>query len=578
MDNNTQIKWVMGKASQPENINDFEKFAKDISSLGISTPIARILYNRDIDTYEKVKKHLFMELHETYNPALLKDSDKFTEGLIKAINEKHKIVIVGDYDVDGVMATAIAMLGLKNIDADVDFYINNRFVEGYGFKPETLDAVLEKYPDVKTIITVDNGIVSFEAVELAVKTGIQVLLTDHHEPKPDGSLPNAHAIVNHKRHDCEYPFKHLSGAGVIFKMLLLLYWELELELEDIYDLLDILAVSTIADVVSITDENRVFIREGLRLIRSDHRLFFKILNEEMEIVEIDEETVGYKYSPAINAIGRLDGCPSEIVEAIISDDEEFVREICQKMVYKNKARQEHTKEQVDKAELLLLEETYTDALVLYDDSFMEGIAGLIAGKLCERHHKPAIALAEHHGILKGSARSTPLLDIKKALDYCADLLEGYGGHPQAGGLSLKAENLPLFKKRLNEYVKREMEGKDIAKTVFIDSRLEANEINGDTLDEIDKLKPYGQDFRKPTFGFKTRVLEFGRDVKGNTLRIIGDNKICVLGFDNKKQYIELGEPSHIAVVGCPSINIFRGIVSYQFVINENNLRPIQIAK
>lgn len=578
MDNNTQIKWVMGKASQPENINDFEKFAKDISSLGISTPIARILYNRDIDTYEKVKKHLFMELHETYNPALLKDSDKFTEGLIKAINEKHKIVIVGDYDVDGVMATAIAMLGLKNIDADVDFYINNRFVEGYGFKPETLDAVLEKYPDVKTIITVDNGIVSFEAVELAVKTGIQVLLTDHHEPKSDGSLPNAHAIVNHKRHDCEYPFKHLSGAGVIFKMLLLLYWELELELEDIYDLLDILAVSTIADVVSITDENRVFIREGLRLIRSDHRLFFKILNEEMEIVEIDEETVGYKYSPAINAIGRLDGCPSEIVEAIISDDEEFVREICQKMVYKNKARQEHTKEQVDKAELLLLEETYTDALVLYDDSFMEGIAGLIAGKLCERHHKPAIALAEHHGILKGSARSTPLLDIKKALDYCADLLEGYGGHPQAGGLSLKAENLPLFKKRLNEYVKREMEGKDIAKTVFIDSRLEANEINGDTLDEIDKLKPYGQDFRKPTFGFKTRVLEFGRDVKGNTLRIIGDNKICVLGFDNKKQYIELGEPSHIAVVGCPSINIFRGIVSYQFVINENNLRPIQIAK
>lgn len=209
---------------------------------------------------------------------------------------------------------------------------------------------------------------------------------------------------------------------------------------------------------------------------------------------------------------------------------------------------------------------------------MEGIAGLIAGKLCERYHKPAIALAEHHGILKGSARSTPLLDIKKALDYCADLLEGYGGHPQAGGLSLKAENLPLFKKRLNEYVKREMEGKDIAKTVFIDSRLEANEINGDTLDEIDKLKPYGQDFRKPTFGFKTRVLEFGRDVKGNTLRIIGDNKICVLGFDNKKQYIELGEPSHIAVVGCPSINIFRGIVSYQFVINENNLRPIQIAK
>ena len=575
---NTQTKWVMGKASHPDNLSDFEKFARDIKSLDISTPVARILYNRDINTYEKVKRHLFMEPHEVYNPTLFKDSDKFIAGLRKAIDEGHKVVIVGDYDVDGVMATSIAMLGLRNIGVDVDFYINNRFVEGYGFKPETLDAVLNLYPDTKTIITVDNGIVSFEAVELAVAKGIQVLLTDHHEPKPDGSLPKAHAIVNHKRHDCPYPFKHLSGAGVIYKMLLLLYWELELVLDDIYDLSDILAVSTIADVVSITDENRVYIREGLRLIRSDHRLFFRILNEEMEIVDIDEETVGYKYSPAINAIGRLDGCPSEIVEAIISDDEDFVREICQKMVSKNKARQEHTKEQVDKAELLLLDEKYTDAIVLFDDSFMEGIAGLIAGRLCERHFKPAIALAEHHGVLKGSARSTPLLDIKKALDHCADLLEGYGGHPQAGGLSLKKENLEAFKKRLNEYVKNEMEGKDITKTVYIDSPLNPTEINGNIIDEINKLKPYGQDFIKPTFGFKTQVFDFGRDIKGNTLRIIGANKICVLGFDNKQQYIDLGEPSHIAVVGCPSINIFRGNVSYQFVIKENNLKGFSLAK
>lgn len=573
MDNNMiPIKWMMGKASQPENKLEFDKFAKDVASLDISEPVARILYNRDINTYEKVKKHLYMELHETYNPSLFKDSDKFIEGLIKAIKEKHKIVIMGDYDVDGVTATAIAMLGLQNIGVDVDFYINNRFVEGYGFKPESLDAILKLYPDVQTIITVDNGIVSFEAVELAVKKGIQVLVTDHHEPKPDGSLPCAYAVVNHKRLDCEYPFKHLSGAGVIFKMLLLLYWELELELDDIYDLLDILAVSTVADVVSITDENRVFLKEGLRLLRSDHRLFFKILNEEMEISTIDEETIGFKYSPAINAIGRLDGCPSEIVRAMISDDEELIRNTCRKMVSKNEARKEHTKEQVDKAELLLLEETETDVIVLHDESFFEGIVGLIAGRLCERYHKPVIALTSHHGVIKGSARSTPLIDIKKALDYCADLLEGYGGHPQAGGLSLKPENLALFKSRINSFARREMEGKEASKIVLIDSPLETNQINSEIIDEIDKLKPYGQDFPKPTFGYKTRVLEFGRDIKGNTLRIIGFNKICVIGFDNKKQYIELGEPSNIAVVGCPSINIFRGNVSYQFVIKENNLK------
>lgn len=578
MSDNIQIKWIMGKASHPENAEDFEKFDKDVKLLGISTPVARILYNRDINTYEKVKKHLFMGLHETHNPALLKDSDKFISGVKKAIDEKHKIVIIGDYDVDGITGTAIAMLGLKNLDLDVDFYINNRFIEGYGFKPETLDAVLKLYPDTKTIITVDNGIVSFEAVELAVSKGIQVLITDHHDPKSDGSLPNAYAIVNHKRLDCPYPFKHLSGAGVIFKMLLLLYWELELDLEDIYDMLDILAVSTISDVVSITDENRVFIREGLRLIRSDHRLFFKTLNEEMEIVDIDEETVGYKYSPAMNAIGRLDGCPSDVVEALISDDENFIREVCQKMVRKNKARQEHTKEQVDKAELLILDEQYTDALVIFDDSFMEGIVGLTAGRLCERYFKPAIALSEHNGVLKGSARSTPLINIKEALDYCADLLEGYGGHFQAAGLSLKVENLDAFKKKLNEYVRNKMKDKEVTKTVYIDSPLLANEINGDIIDEINKLKPYGQDFIKPTFGFKTQVMDFGRDIKGNTLKIIGNNKICVLGFDNKQQYIDLGEPSHIAVVGCPSINIFRGNVSYQFIINQNNIKCCNVKK
>lgn len=573
MDNNIiPIKWIMGKASQPENRDDFDRFSKEVSSLEIDEVTARVLYNRGVTTYAEAKKHLFMELKDTYDPALFKDSDKFLEGLIRAIEEKHKIVIMGDYDVDGVTGTAIAMLGLQNIGVDVDFYINNRFVEGYGFKPESLDKILELYPDVKTIITVDNGIVSFEAVELAVQKGIQVLITDHHEPKSDGSLPPAYAVVDHKRKDCNYPFKHLSGAGVIFKMLSLLYWELELNLDDIYDMLDILAVSTVSDVVSITDENRVFVKEGLRLLRSDHRLFFRILNEVMEITTIDEETIGFKYSPAINAIGRLDGCPSEIVRGMISNDEDFVRDICTRMVSRNKARQEYTKEQVEKAELLLLEETETDAFILHDESFMEGIVGLIAGRICERYHKPVIALTTHHGIIKGSARSTPLIDIKDALDHCADLLEGYGGHAPAGGLSLKPENLQAFKKRINEYVRNEMIGKEPTKIVLIDSGLEPNQINGEIIDSIDKLKPYGQDFPKPIFGYKTKVMDFGRNISGNTLRIIGANNICVIGFDNKKQYIDLGEPSNIAVVGCPSINIFRGTVSYQFVIKENNLK------
>lgn len=567
------IKWVMGKATQEQYKDEFNKFASDISTLGIDESIARVLYNRDINTYDKVKKHLFMELKDTHNPALFKDSDKFIEAIKRAIDEKHKVIIMGDYDVDGVTGTSIAMLGLRNLGIDVDFYMNNRFVEGYGFKPESLDAILELHPDVKTIITVDNGIVSFDAVEKAVEKGIQVVVTDHHETKADGTLPCAFAVINHKRRDCEYPFKHLSGAGVIFKMMLLLYWELEEDLDYIYDMLDILAVSTVADIVSLTDENRVFVKEGLRLLREEHRLFFSVLNELMELTTIDEETIGFKYSPAINAIGRLDGCPADIVRAIISDDYEYVREVCARMIARNEDRKEYTAKQTEQAEEMLLSETDRDAFVLHNETFKEGIVGLIAGKICERYFVPSIALTTHNGIIKGSARSTPLINIKEGLDYCADLLEGYGGHAQAAGLSLKPENLIPFKKRLNEYVRNKMEGVDKTKTVLIDSKLEPHQINGDTVDLIDKLRPYGQDFPKPIFGYKTRVMEFNRDIKGNVLKIVGFNNIAVLGFDNKKQYIELGEPNGIAVLGCPAINVFGHRVSYQFMINENNLKP-----
>ena len=566
------IKWIMGTANQPEHESDFNRFAREVSSLNIDVPIAKILYNRGITTYTDAKKHLFMELKDTYDPSLLKDSDKFIEGMMKAIEEKHKVIIMGDYDVDGVTATSIVMLALQNMGIDVDFHMNNRFVEGYGFKPESLEKILELHPDVKTIITVDNGIVSFEAVELAVKKGIQVLVTDHHETKPDGSLPCAHAVVNHKREDCPYPFKHLSGAGVIFKMMLLLYWELELDLDYIYDMLDILAVSTVSDVVSITDENRVFVREGLRLLRNDHRLFFKTLNEVMEITTIDEETIGFKYSPAINAIGRLDGCPDEVVRGIISDDEDFVRNICEKMVRRNEDRKEYTKRQVEEAEKMIEKNPDAEAFVLYSETFHEGIVGLVAGKICERYFKPVIALTKHNGVLKGSARSTPLVHIKEALDAHADILEGYGGHAQAAGVSLTLENLELFTEKLNEHVKNEMVGKESIKTVLVDSRLETHEINEATVDAIEKLKPYGQDFPKPIFGYRTKVASWGSHIQGNTLRVIGANNICVIGFDNKKQYIDLKEPSNIAVLGCPSRNVFRGQISYQFVIKENNLK------
>lgn len=570
-----KVKWAEGKSLLKENFDDFNRFRQEISEFNLSEMLCGILYNRGINTYDQVKTHLFMELNNIHNPSLLKDSDKFLEAVKRAIEEKHKVVIMGDYDVDGITATSIAMLGLKRLGVDVEFYINNRFVEGYGMTPLSLENILKKYPDVQTIITVDNGIVAFEAVKQAVDKGIQVVVTDHHEPSVDGKYPEACAVVDHKREDCEYPFKELCGAGVIFKLLILLYWELDYEIEEVFDLLDLLAVGTVADVMNLVDENRVFVKEGLSLIRNNHRLFFKILNEEMEITKIDEETIGFQYGPAINAIGRLDGCPSIVVEAMISNDEKFIREVCKKMVETNKLRKELTSVQVEKSEEMLAQQEEMGVIVVYNEEFLEGLVGLIAGRLCERYYRPVVALTKHGDKIKGSARSIPGFDIKESFDYCSDLLLGYGGHPQAGGLALKEENLQAFIEKINEYGKIHLTPELTKKVVAYDGLMQKSDLNASVIDDLELLKPYGQGFKKPIFGFKTDIAPggFNKNAAKNVLVLTATDTTRIVGFDNKKQYIELNEPKRIAMLGCPSPNVFNGVTTYQFIISEDNLKP-----
>lgn len=568
------IKWVPGKSLSKECKEDYARFCDEISEFNLSDLLCKILYNRGIDSYEKVKTHLYMELCDMHNPSLLKDSDKFIIGIKKAIREKHKIIIMGDYDCDGVTSVSIAILALRNLGLDVDFYINNRFVEGYGMTVLSLENIYKKHPDVKTIITVDNGIVAFEAVEKAVADGIQVLVTDHHEPSADGKYPNAYAIVDQKREDCEYPFKELCGAGVIFKLMMLLYSDLGLDLDYIYELLDLLAVGTVADVVSLKDENRVFVREGLNLIRNNSRLFFEILNEKMGITKIDEETIGFQYGPAINAIGRLEGCPAIVVEAMISEDVEFISQVCEKMVKSNNDRKELSLEHEKKAESVYENQEDRDVIVVYNEEFLEGLVGIIAGRLCEKYYKPSVVLTKHGDIIKGSARSIPGFDIKDSFDYSASTLLKYGGHPQAGGLSLRELDLKNFVEKINEYASLYLTPEISKKIVYFDDVLSFSDINSYTVDEINKLKPYGQDFDKPIFGFKANIANegFNENAKGDTLILKSTTGIKILGFHNKEQYISLNKPKKIAVLGCVSSDVYKGYVSYSFIIHEDNLK------
>jgi len=563
-----------------------ESIKKDIRLSGVSKQAIDILYNRGFKTVEAIEKHLYDNLDAMHPTYLMKDSDKFAEIVKKAIEDGEEITNYSDYDSDGVTSSALLVRGIRNAGGKINYYTNNRFIEGYGITPKGVDNLLEKFPNTKLIITTDNGIVGYDGVDYANSLGIKVIVTDHHEPGE--TLPNALAIVNPKRKDCEYPFKGLCGAGVVFKLLLQLYWEMDLDLDYVYDLLDIVAMGTVGDLVPLVDENRILVKEGIRLVRDEKRVVFKKLREALKISKIDEETFGFTYCPILNALGRIDGSPEEAIELLTTDDESKMEEIIESLVSLNNYRKELTKEQ----ELMGIEmvesmKALPNVIVLHHHDFHEGVVGLVAGRLKEKYNRPTIVLASHKkevekedgevevlNIVKGSARSIEGFHIKEVFDSINECLVGYGGHAMAGGGSLLEEKLNEFNEKINQKAKEILNEEDYTKKVLIDTVLNANEVTVDLVEELALLKPFGMEFPKPRFalnGFEVDNQKFKTPYVGSdlsTLRLVSKNNLTLIMFKHAEIYKNLREPKKVKAIGTPQLNSYNGVTTAQFMVER----------
>lgn len=461
-----------------------------------SSIIAGILRNRGIDDLNNIKKFLNPRLGDLYDPYLLPDMDTSVNIIKNSIESSHRIVIYGDYDADGVTSTALLYSALKDINADIHYYIPRRDDEGYGLNFDAIDEIVSKGTGL--IITVDCGTSSISEVEYCRKLGSQIIVTDHHEC--GDILPDA-PVINPKRHDSSYPFKELSGAGVAFKLVQALCKSFSSI--DPFKYLDLAAVGTIADVVPLLDENRIIAKYGLSAMKDTSNLGLKALLEVSGIDngKISSGTVSFSVSPRINAIGRIDDA-NYGVKLFTSKDRAEAIHIASRLDEANRIRQgieeKIFKDAEEKAELVFKPRNDL-VFVMESDEWNKGVVGIAASKIVEKYYRPAVLLCREGNLCRGSARSIPGINIYEALKSCQDLMIKFGGHALAAGLTISSDNVDKLYTRINEYVKSKIPGLSLIPSVFADFELVPDDISVKLADELEKLEPFGAGNPSPVF-------------------------------------------------------------------------------
>lgn len=538
--------------------------------------VLQILMNRGFSKEEEIETFLFGDLRHLHDPRMLKDAEKATDIIMEAIQNGKKIVVYGDYDCDGICSTVVMTSSLRQLGGKVEYYTNNRFIHGYGMCPEGVNEILSQHPDTQLIVTVDNGIMAHEGIQYAKEKGLTVVVTDHHDP--GDTLPQADAVVNPKRKDCSYPFKELCGAGLAFKLLLLLYWKMNKPLKWVYDTLDIVALATVGDIVPLLDENRILVKKGLEKIRAEDRLVFKMLREVTNSKVVNaHDTLAFYYAPLINSIGRLDGDPKPAIDMFFDNDEQSVRETIEYLKQINETRKSMTNEQYEIAEKKLAQKGLKPVLVVYHPDFHEGVVGLIASRLKEKYHRPVFVLAKHHDIIKGSGRSIDGFHLKETLMELAErsFILGGGGHAKACGVSLSEKMLDSFETFLNEKANQCLTQEDFQKKYYIDYVLDPHEIDLDFLESLKQLEPFGEAFPKPIFALDSFNVKqvFTMGERQQHLKLISDN-LSLIAWNGASLYEKLERPSCVTALGYPQLNIWNNEVYFQFVVEDDNIKPV----
>ena len=466
-----------------------ENFIKELESYSISKNIAKILNARNITDMTSVKKYFSDEYEEGYDPFLMHDMQKAVDRINEAIENEEKILVYGDYDADGITSTVLLVETLISMGANVSSYIPNRFEEGYGPNKEAFTKIIDS--GITLIITVDNGIAGVEEVDLANELGCDVIVTDHH--KIQDTIPNAYAIIHPEHPEGNYPFKKLAGVGVAFKLAHAL-------LEIFPDfLLDLVAIGTIADMVSITDENRIFVKQGLELINDDPRIGLKMLLELSGIdTKIDEQTVGFYIAPKLNSIGRMDSAKLGLT-FLMAEEPVTARALAEQIEQYNIQRKQVTEDIVkDVISKIENSEKKQKNVIMVSGEYHEGVLGIVASNIVEKYQKPVFIMNEKEGVLKGSARSIFDFNIYVAMNKISDLFLAFGGHTLAAGFSFEKSNFEKIEEFLDNEFEEFKQNNDLKANKNIDIVTSLEDISYQFLNSLDALKPYGMDFEKPT--------------------------------------------------------------------------------
>jgi len=502
--------WIYRKLTEPQ-IEIQKKLANELS---ISPILAQLLVQRDIFTFEDARSFFRPDLSDLHDPFLMADMQNAVDRLTIAMQKNEKILVYGDYDVDGTTSVSLVYKFLKQFYSNIDFYIPDRYTEGYGISVQGIDFAAAN--DFKLIIALDCGIKAIEKVKYASEKGVDFIICDHHTP--DATLPPAVAVLDPKRDDCNYPYKHLSGCGVGFKLMQAFAITNNIDFVELTPLLDLLALSIASDIVPITGENRILAFFGLKQINSNPSVGLKGILDVCGLGdrEITISDIVFKIGPRINASGRMKQA-SEVVELLVSGDHTFAKEKSDTINDYNNDRKDLDKYITDEAIALIGSDDRYKArksIVVHKADWHKGVIGIVASRLTEEFYKPTIVLANSNGLASGSARSVPGFDIYKAIDSCRDLLETFGGHMYAAGLSMKEENILLFTERFEKYVSENILEEQTYPQIDIDAVLQFNDITPKFFRVLKQFAPFGPGNMKPIFA-SIKVLDFG------TSRLVG---------------------------------------------------------
>ncbi len=552
---------------------DFDGLAREFS---ISPVTARIIRNRDVCGSEAVRKYLYGSWEDLYSPHMLKDADRAADLLLEAVRAGKRIRIVGDYDIDGVCSVYILYKALTRLGACVDYEIPDRIRDGYGINETIVEAAAQE--GIEVILTCDNGIAALSQLAKAREAGMTVIVTDHHEViRENGQdvLPPADAVVNPKRSDCGYPWKEICGAVAAYKLVQILYERREIPQKDWRDMVEFAAIATVGDVMRLQDENRILVKKGLAHLPDTASMGLRCLIEKnnLDISHISAYHIGFVIGPCLNAGGRLQTAKLAL-RLLLSEEPEEADRLAQELKDLNDQRKDMTARGVEEA-ARQVEERYRDdkVLTIFLPDCHESLAGIIAGRLRERYHKPSFVLTRAEDGVKGSGRSIESYHMYQALTEVKELLTKFGGHPMAAGLSLPESQVDAFRRALNE--KAKLTEEDFVPKIWIDAAMPFEYITEPLIRELEQLEPFGQGNEKPQFAQKglrirsARVLGKNRNAVKLSLLSPGGMPMDAMVFADGDAFVEeMGQSRQMDAIYYPGIHEYNGSRSLQVVIRE----------